>query len=84
MCGARMILPKSFTFSPRDLSVSGQPFASGSSGDVYQGSLRDSRVCVKRIRISRGDEFQRNQKVDHFRHFTPTTDESPRRFFKRL
>ncbi|KAF9789481.1 kinase-like protein [Thelephora terrestris] len=50
-CGARMILPKSYTPASQSLAVGAQPVASGGSGDVYEGTLNGSKVCVKRVRM---------------------------------
>ena len=50
-----MILPTSYTLSSSVLGIGRQPTASGGSGDLYEGTLDGSRVCIKRIRIySRG------------------------------
>jgi len=48
-----MTLPTSYILSPSLLITSGQPIASGSSGDVYSGTLKNSglKVCVKRVRM---------------------------------
>jgi len=52
ICGTRAILPTSYTPSLHPLNIDSEPFASGSVGDVYHGSLNGSRVCVKRMRTS--------------------------------
>jgi hypothetical protein len=46
-----MILPKSYTPASQFLAVGAQPVASGGSGDVYEGTLNGSKVCVKRVRM---------------------------------
>ncbi|KAF9789363.1 kinase-like protein [Thelephora terrestris] len=51
ICGARRILPASHTLPSQDLTISPQPFASGGSGDVYEGTFGRSKVCIKRVRV---------------------------------
>ena len=51
ICGARGILPTSYTLSSNHLSVSPNPFAAGWYGDVYEGTLDGSRVCIRRVRV---------------------------------
>ncbi|KAF9642512.1 kinase-like protein [Thelephora ganbajun] len=55
ICGTRGILPTSYTISPHLLSISPNLFACGSFGDVYQGTLNGSRVCIKRVRVHTED-----------------------------
>ena len=43
--------------------VGDQPVASGGSGDVYEGWLDDSKVCVKRVRIYSKDGPENVTKV---------------------
>ncbi|KAF9789491.1 kinase-like protein, partial [Thelephora terrestris] len=50
-CGERRTLPKSYTFPSQVLAVGDRPVASGGCGDVYQGTLDDLIVCVKRVRV---------------------------------
>ena len=49
-----MILPTSYAHSSR-LIINPESFASGGSGDVYQGSLDGSKVCIKRVRVYAGE-----------------------------
>lgn len=58
-----MILPTSYTLSSQALDVGRQPVASGGSGDVYEGSLHGSKVCVKRVRVYSKDGPQKATKV---------------------
>ncbi|KAF9644348.1 kinase-like protein [Thelephora ganbajun] len=51
ICGTRTILPTSYALSSQVLLVGRQPVASGGSGDVYEATLNDLKVCVKRVRI---------------------------------
>jgi len=51
ICGSKMILPTSYMVSSKLLDISSRPVTSGSSADVYEGTLKNSKVCVKRIRI---------------------------------
>ena len=50
ICGARGILPTSYTLSSNHLSVSPDPFAAGGYGDVHEGTLDGLKVCIKRVR----------------------------------
>ena len=84
ICGAREILPTSYTLSSDLLNISSNPFAAGGYGDVYEGTLDGSRVCVKRARIY-DDEPRRVTKVRHSRrrfpcssYLTKPTDLLPR------
>jgi len=49
----------------QDLTVGDHPVASGGSGDVYEGFLSGSMVCVKRIRVYFKDDNQKLTKVCH-------------------
>lgn len=63
VCGARNRLPQSYILES-SLSIPNKyPVASGGSGDVYEGSLNGSKVCVKRLRIYAGDESPGAKKV---------------------
>ena len=66
-----MILPASYIILSSVLDVGRQPVASGSSGNIYEGTLNGSRVCVKRIRIHSEDGPQGAIKV-HFNAITPS------------
>jgi len=44
------------------------PFASGGYGDVYQGTLDGSRVCIKRIREYIMDGPEKAAKVRYQQH----------------
>ena len=46
-----MILPTLYTPPSQVLTIGRQPVASGGSGDVYEGTLNRSKVCVKRVRV---------------------------------
>ena len=61
ICGARGILPTSYTISSYLLNIC-DPFAAGEHGDVYEGTLDGVRVCVKRVRVDQGGS-QRTSKV---------------------
>lgn len=58
MCGTTKKLPTSCTISPQVLTVGSQPVTSGSSGDVYEGSLDGTSVRVKIVRESSKDDPQ--------------------------
>ena len=62
-CGTGMVLPTSHTLLSSDLDIGHQPVASGSSADVYEGTLSDSKVCVKRIRAYSNDGPEKAIKV---------------------
>ena len=47
----RVTLPTSYILPPHLLNTCSLPLASGAYGDVYEGSLNGSKVCVKRIRV---------------------------------
>ena len=51
ICGAKKTLPTSSALSSQVSLISNQPVASGGSGDVYEGTLDNLKVCVKRIRV---------------------------------
>jgi hypothetical protein len=51
ICGTKWKLPNSFTFSLQGLDIGQQPVTSGGSGDVYEATLNNRKVCVKRVRI---------------------------------
>ncbi|KAF9644868.1 kinase-like protein [Thelephora ganbajun] len=63
ICGARTILPTSYALSSSLLIISGQPVASGSSGDLYEGTLNGSKVCVKRVRVYSRDDPTKHTKT---------------------
>jgi hypothetical protein len=65
ICGTRAILPTSYKLSPDLLKVDPDPFAFGGFGDVYHGTLDDSRVCVKRVRVYTKEGPQKAAKVRH-------------------
>ncbi|KAF9644746.1 kinase-like protein [Thelephora ganbajun] len=49
ICSTREILPSSYTISLHLLNISPDPFAHGSFGDVYHGTLDGTRICIKRL-----------------------------------
>ncbi|KAF9644755.1 kinase-like protein [Thelephora ganbajun] len=51
ICGARAILPTSYTLSTDHLDIDPDPFARGGCGDVYRGTLNGSMVRVKRVQV---------------------------------
>ena len=65
ICSAGVILPTSCTPLSDFLSVDPDPFAGGGYGDVYKGTLGDSKVCVKRMRVYTGDSLQKTAKVHY-------------------
>ena len=65
ICGTRTILPASCTLSPSHLDINLHPVASGGPGDVYEGRLNGSKVCVKRVRVYSGDSPTKATKVHY-------------------
>lgn len=53
-----MTLPTSYSLSSHLLQIDHEPFAPGGSCDVYRGTLRGSKVCIKRIRDVQGKAAQ--------------------------
>ena len=58
-----MTLPTAYMLSPQVITVGRAPTASGGSGDVYEGMLNRSKVCVKRVRVYSKDGPQACTKV---------------------
>lgn len=52
ICSTHVILPTSYSVSPDLLNIEPWPFAYGGFGDVFDGTLDGSPVCVKRLRVS--------------------------------
>ena len=57
------ILPASFHLSPDLLGTASYPFTSGGCGDMYEGTLDGSKVCIKRVRMYTRDDPQEAIKV---------------------
>ena len=70
-CGAGGILPTSYTFLPHLLNAGSEPFASGTYGDVYEGTLDGSRICIKHIRVYTQYGSQKAAKVRRQRRCFP-------------
>ena len=66
-----MVLPISYTLSSSLLKTDRQPLASGSSGDIYEGTLNGSKVCVKRVRIYTKEGPEKATKVQYRHHLFP-------------
>ena len=47
------------------LKISPNPFISGGFGDVYEGNLNGSTVCVKRVRMYTKDGPEKATKVHY-------------------
>ena len=45
------------------LNIGPNPFIAGGYGDVYEGTLNGSKVCIKRMRVYTRDDPQRAAKV---------------------
>ena len=57
------MLPTSYTLSPSVLNIGSDPFTSGGYGDVYDGTLDGSKVCIKRVRAYTNDDPKKAAKV---------------------
>ncbi|KAF9643683.1 kinase-like protein, partial [Thelephora ganbajun] len=56
ICSTSTILPTSYTLSTDHLGVDLGSFATGGYADMYRGTLNDSGICIKRIRIHSSDD----------------------------
>ena len=63
MCGNKTILPTSCTLPLDGLKVDDHPFARGGFGDIYDGTLNGSAICVKRLQVPTKDELETTTKV---------------------
>ena len=79
ICGSRTILPTSHIILPPLLITSSHPVASGSCGDVYEGTLRRSKVCAKRVRTYVEDSSGKATRVRCSIVFPPTVADKSRR-----
>ena len=68
ICSTRGILPTSYTISSDLLKVGPNPSIPGGFGDVYEGSLDNSSVSIKRVRIYDRDGPEKATKVCYWRH----------------
>ena len=55
-------LPTSYTLSS-NLTIEPGPFDAGGFGDVYQGTLDGSPVCIKRVRVYSNQDKKKITKV---------------------
>jgi len=62
ICGAKGILPTSYTLSSH-LTIGPDPFASGGYCDVYHGTLDGLGVCIKRFRVYTSEDPKNVAKV---------------------
>ena len=84
ICGIKGILPASYTLPSRLLNINPDPFATGGYGDVHEGTLDGSRVCIKRVRMYTRDGPRRATKVrSAVSPISAMTDKIRRRFAKR-
>ena len=70
ICGTRGKLPPRYLLETSLSVPSTRPVASGSSGDVYEGLLDGSRVCVRRLRIH-AQESRSTKEVRYQSHRLP-------------
>ena len=68
VCSANGILPTSCTLVSRLLDIRPEPSASGGYGEVYEGTLDGSRVCIKRVKAYTNDPPEKALKVRCFCH----------------
>ena len=67
-----MILPTLYTPPSQVLNIGRQPVASGGSGDVFEGTLNRSKVCVKRVRVYSRDGPEAARKVVYTHRSLPS------------
>ena len=87
VCGTRMILPASYAFPSPLPSIGPRPIGWGGSGEVYEGTLDGSKVCIKPVRVYFNDESNAAAKVHHRRHYLSLSvdaDETHRHSTRRL
>ena len=65
------MLPTLYTLSSDLLARNPDPFASGGYGDVYRGTLGDTKVCIKRVRAYTRDGPEKAIKVRYRCHCLP-------------
>lgn len=65
VCSTWKMLPTSYTILGTLLNTSTEPVSSGDFADIYEGTLKGSKVCVKQARISSEVSLQAAQKVHH-------------------
>jgi hypothetical protein len=65
ICGARMILPTSYTLSPSLLNIGSQPVTSGDYSEAHEWTFKGSRIRVKRIRMYSKDGPRKAPKVQY-------------------
>jgi hypothetical protein len=65
LCGTRGIIPTSCTPLSQLLDISPKPFASGGYGDVFEGTLNGSKICVKRVRVYSRDPPEKAMNVSY-------------------
>jgi hypothetical protein len=63
ICGTRAILPTLYTLSSHLLNIGPDPVAAGGYGDIYEGTLGGSKVCVKRVRVYTSEDPKKATKV---------------------
>lgn len=79
ICGTRMILPASYTLPAHLLHINDDPFVSGGFGDVYEGTLNCSKVCIKRLRVYTVNDPKTFRKV-RYKHCCLTSSPTPTKF----
>jgi len=57
----------SYTLSPDHLKIDPNPFTHGGFGDVYNGTLSGSEVCVKRLRVYTSEDPKKATEVHCWR-----------------
>ena len=70
ICSSRNILPQSYTHLGSPPSTHKWPIAARGACDVYEGSIDNSKVCVKRLRIYSSDGPEKAKHVC-YQHITP-------------
>ena len=79
------MVPQSYMLPGASSITVGWPTGSRGSSDVYEGVFRDTKVCVKQLRIYSNGEPDKATQVCYRDHLYPfASDEAHRLFFRRL
>jgi len=65
VCSTWEMLPTSYMIPSTLLNASAKPVSSGNFAEIYEGTLKGSKICVKQARISSKDSSQTALEVHH-------------------
>ena len=65
LCGRTGLLPASYIIPGNSSKMAEHPIASGSPGDVREGTCNGKRVAIKALRMCKGDDVKEARKVIH-------------------